>query len=286
MEQIIAAFITGLTAGGLSCLAVQGGLLASSLAQHIEQDLTPRPTPAAGGKQRKSAAAARRLIRQRSKEGEKAFAPVFLGALTVLIPCGITQAMLALAVGAGSPAMGAAILFAFTLGASPVFFVLAYFATQLGATLEKYFMRLVAVVVLVLGLLSVETGLNLMGSPLSVTNLTRGWFGGSSVGVAAPIQDFGPSAAPAGETIEISVSNEGYSPAITYAPSETPIQLELITQDTYSCALAFVIPSLRIERMLPPTGTTTIDLPAQKQGSVLNYSCSMGMYTGQIIFNQ
>jgi uncharacterized protein len=32
------AFITGLTTGGLSCLAVQGGLLASSLAHQIEQD--------------------------------------------------------------------------------------------------------------------------------------------------------------------------------------------------------------------------------------------------------
>src|SRR5688572_7227148 len=36
--QILIAFITGLTTGGLSCLAVQGGLLASSLAHQIEQD--------------------------------------------------------------------------------------------------------------------------------------------------------------------------------------------------------------------------------------------------------
>ena len=36
--QIALAFITGLTTGGLSCLAVQGGLLASSLAHQIEQD--------------------------------------------------------------------------------------------------------------------------------------------------------------------------------------------------------------------------------------------------------
>ncbi len=36
--RIMAAFITGLTTGGLSCLAVQGGLLASSLARQIEPD--------------------------------------------------------------------------------------------------------------------------------------------------------------------------------------------------------------------------------------------------------
>src|SRR5512135_932937 len=36
--QIVVAFVTGITTGGLSCLAVQGGLLASSLAHQIEQD--------------------------------------------------------------------------------------------------------------------------------------------------------------------------------------------------------------------------------------------------------
>src|ERR1051325_8724134 len=38
LSQLAVAFITGLTTGGLSCLAVQGGLLASSLAHQIEQD--------------------------------------------------------------------------------------------------------------------------------------------------------------------------------------------------------------------------------------------------------
>ncbi len=38
MSQLIVAFVTGITTGGLSCLAVQGGLLASSLAHQIEQD--------------------------------------------------------------------------------------------------------------------------------------------------------------------------------------------------------------------------------------------------------
>jgi sulfite exporter TauE/SafE len=39
MNPIIIAFTTGLTTGGLSCLMVQGGLLASSLANQLEQDM-------------------------------------------------------------------------------------------------------------------------------------------------------------------------------------------------------------------------------------------------------
>jgi hypothetical protein len=42
--RTMVAFITGLTTGGLSCLAVQGGLLASSLAHQIEQDYLEQST--------------------------------------------------------------------------------------------------------------------------------------------------------------------------------------------------------------------------------------------------
>ncbi|MBI4928063.1 MAG: sulfite exporter TauE/SafE family protein, partial [Anaerolineae bacterium] len=37
--NLFLAFITGLTAGGLGCLAVQGGLLTSTLAYQAEQDV-------------------------------------------------------------------------------------------------------------------------------------------------------------------------------------------------------------------------------------------------------
>lgn len=96
-----------------------------------------------------------RYIRRRAKNGGSLVAPLFLGALTVLIPCGVTQAMVAVAVGTGSPLQGAAFMFAFTLGASPVFFALSYLATRPGAILEKYFTRIVAVVVIILGIVSV-----------------------------------------------------------------------------------------------------------------------------------
>src|ERR1041384_5476375 len=44
LSQLMVAFVTGLTTGGLSCLAVQGGLLASSLAHQIEQEYIQQAT--------------------------------------------------------------------------------------------------------------------------------------------------------------------------------------------------------------------------------------------------
>ena len=173
--DLFVVFFTGLTMGGLSCLAVQGGLLASSLAYQIEQDLKLQSAPraqAAGAKLRPRIAqpillflvaklaaytllgfllgalgsilqltplmrailfwaigifmignglrmlkvhpifryfvieppsSLTRYIRRKSKNGSSFITPLFLGAMTVFLPCGVTQAMMAAAVGTGDP---------------------------------------------------------------------------------------------------------------------------------------------------------------------------------------
>jgi hypothetical protein len=221
-----------------------------------------------------------RFIRQKAKNGESFFAPLFLGALTVFIPCGVTQAMMAVAVGTGSAIQGAVLMFAFILGTSPVFFIVAYLAMKLGARLEKWFMRFVAAVLLVLGLVSINSGLTLMGSPLSMTNIIQ----------SATVSQSDPPAAPVpqsdGVTLYLSAGNSGYSPRVLHARADTPITLNLVTNQTYSCARDFVIPALGVEKLLSETGTETIPIPAQTAGTVMRFSCSMGMYSGEILFDQ
>ncbi|WP_052326872.1 sulfite exporter TauE/SafE family protein [Deinococcus peraridilitoris] len=84
-----------------------------------------------------------RFIRQRSNRPGDPATPLSLGALTVLIPCGVTQTVMALAVASGSAWSGATVMFAFTLGASPLFFTLVYPATRLGRHLKGVFLRVV-----------------------------------------------------------------------------------------------------------------------------------------------
>ena len=354
MDQILIAFITGLTTGGLSCLAVQGGLLASSLAVQIEQDILQQPKALPGQGKRSAVVRSNtalpiflfllaklaaytllgallglagsfltfnpltramllfaigvfmvgnglrllnvhpifryfnieppkfitRYIRRKAKNGTELVTPLFLGALTVFIPCGVTQAMMAVALGTGSAALGAALMFAFTLGTSPVFFLVAYLTTQLGKRLERFFMRFVAVVVLILGLVTMESGLNLVGSPFSFTNLTRGMFRSETVSSPAV------TSVNADGKLELQVANNGYFPATLHAPANTPLTLALVTDNTTSCARDFVIPALGYYQLLPKNGVTTTELPPQEAGSILRFTCSMGMYTGQIVFDQ
>lgn len=353
MSQLMVAFVAGITTGGLSCLAVQGGLLASSLAHQIEQDYAGQAASKKKTKQQPPVARVNsalpislfllaklvaytllgallgwlgsyltfspmtramlliaiglfmvgnalrmfnvhpifryfsieppkfitRYIRKTAKGADTA-TPLLLGFLTVFIPCGVTQAMMATALGTGSATMGAALMFAFTLGTSPVFFIVAYLAAELGAKLEKFFMRFVAIVVLILGIYTFDSGLNLMGSPLSLQNLTRNWF--------APQTDSNAQAEspqpPAGGVLTLNVKNNGYSPGILRAPAGKDLTLNLVTNNTYSCARDFVIPALNYYELLPDTGTVQVNIPAQEAGSTLFFTCSMGMYTGQIVF--
>lgn len=387
MTDLVVVFITGLTTGGLSCLAVQGGLLASSIAHQVEEDvqvtLAAKAAARKGNKRQAPAAPAgvkhaaqpialflgakvlaytllgallgllgsvlqltptvrgvlqlaiglymvgnalrmfevhpifrffvfeppralTRFIRRTARNSrDDVITPLFLGLLTVLIPCGVTQAMMVLAVGSGSAWAGAAIMAAFTLGTSPVFFTLAYLATRLGGALEARVLKVAALAVLLLGLVSVNTGLNLLGSPVSFSSAVNALLPAASAplatGAATDLSkiDCDPKLASCGanqgvtqeagqavngNTVTVRALNDGYFPASTRAAAGQPLRLNLVTDKTYSCAQAFVIPTLRIERLLPASGVTSIDLPPQKAGSVLRFTCSMGMYSGQIRF--
>ncbi len=376
MEQLILAFVTGVTTGGLSCLAVQGGLLAGSLAQQIELDVLNAPAAAAenAGKGRSAPRTntalpialfllaklitytllgallgllgslltlspvmraglmlfigvfmvgnglrmlnvhpifryfviepprfITRYVRRTAKREMEFFTPLFLGALTVLIPCGVAQAMMAVALGTGSPATGAALMFAFTLGTSPVFFLVAYLATQIGARLHSYFLRFVAIVVLILGLVTIESGLNLLGSPISFASAVRSLQPAAQAAPAAPVvavqaTPVAPAAgvptvpsAPAApaksaSVLELRVANNGYVPNVLHAPANRQVALALVTNKTTSCARDFVIPKLKVYQLLPNTGRVTVNIPPQTPGTVMRFACSMGMYTGQIVF--
>jgi plastocyanin domain-containing protein len=123
-----------------------------------------------------------------------------------------------------------------------------------------------------------DGGLNLIGSPLSLQNLTRGWF--------AQPSDSAPVASPSavdGELL-LNVENNGYFPATLKAPANKALTLNLVTDETYSCARDFVIPALNYYQLLPASGTVQVTIPAQPAGSKLFFTCSMGMYTGQIVF--
>lgn len=330
-------FITGLTVGGLTCLAVQGGLLASVIAAKEEEEVrkgvnrrsTIFPTlafllakliayavlgfvlgafgGAIGISQQAQiimqfAAGAymvvvalnlldvhpifryaviqppkflTRRVRNQSKSRDL-FAPGFLGAMTIFIPCGTTLAMEALAVSSGNAFGGAAIMAAFVLGTMPLFFGIGWITSILGDNFRVKFLRVAAIAVLYLGLSSINGSLVAGGSPVTIQSVTEDVliaFVGKNTDQNQKISIT--------QNPEILVTSQGYSPDYIKVKKGSPVTIKLVGKDAFSCASAFRIPSLGISRNLQPNETQTITFTPTQTGQI-PFSCSMGMYGGVI----
>lgn len=223
-----------------------------------------------------------RLVRNTSKSKEL-FAPAFLGAMTIFIPCGTTVAMEAFAISSGNAFLGAAIMAVFILGTSPLFFGLGFLTTALGDTFRTRFFKVAGVLVFYLGITSVNAALIVAGSPVTLKTLAD----------ASPIQidlSGGENSESVNsdvkttngvQTANINVYPGGYEPNLVRVKAGIPVQLNLTTVGGYGCTSTFVVPQLGIRKSLPRNGTDTVSFTPQKPGKI-TWTCSMGMYYGTI----
>ena len=212
-----------------------------------------------------------RILRKKSKS-ENFFAPATLGFLTVLIPCGVTQAMMVLAVSTANPVYGAGIMFAFILGTSPLFFAAGLAISEI--LKRKALVYAASIVIIFLGLLSVNTGQVLRGSVHTFQNYYKVITGDVEPrGTVAAVNKDGF------QEVTIEVNDGRYVSSTNTLKAGVPVRLILNTQNTFGCIRAFTIPSYNISEILPETGQKTVEFTPTKTG-LLSYSCSMGMYNG------
>lgn len=324
-----AVLLTGLVTGGLTCLAVQGGLLATTIAQRQESALKDSTLKTGNafpiiifliskliaytilgfllglfGSVFELSLTARiimqiavaifmigtalnilnihpifryfviqpprfltRIARKQSKS-KNLFAPAILGAFTVFIPCGTTQAMMALAIASANPFLGAAVLFAFVLGTSPLFFILGYFATKLGDSLHQKFMKLAAVVLILLAIFNLKGAFALAG---------LGSFSKSpSVSIAAPEPQI-----PVNEAT-IQFNKTYYSPGVVTVKAGARVTLNLVNKNGSGCIQAFTIPKLGVQKIVRVGTSDSVQFTAPNNAGEIAFMCGMGMYQGVI----
>ena len=333
-------FSTGLLAGGLTCLAVQGGLLMATIAQREEERLKEHVKKGAAvpilsfliaklvaytilglllgwlGSLLKLSLTTQivlqlavaifmvgtalallnvhpifryfiiqppkfltRLVRNQSKSKE-VFAPALLGAFTIFIPCGTTQAMMALAIASGSPITGAAILYAFVLGTSPLFFLFGYFATKLGDVWHKKFLKVAALAIVLLAAFNLNNIWSLTGSQWTLGKVAK-----SAACAIAYCEDQASIGGPTVSEVTINIETGGYSPKNLNVKAGTPVTLRLVNEGAYGCQQAFTIPKLGIQKVVLPGQSDTVKFTAPKEKGPLAFMCSMGMYRGTINVN-
>jgi uncharacterized protein len=229
---------------------------------------------------------------RRSARSEAVVTPAILGFLTILIPCGVTLSVMVLAVASGSPVTGAVGMALFVLGTSPLFAALGYGLRRSADLLRGYLGKAAAVAVIVAGVLSINSGLVLNGSSLT---LERAWdrvTGKDDMDMTMdkPMdQSDMPMASNSAVTVDpggtqhivIEVKPTSYSPSRVQVQAGLPTKLTLRTNGNRECTSGFVIPAMNLERTLPETGDTEIDLGKPAAGRI-DYTCSIGMYRGVI----
>lgn len=337
--DLLTIFFTGLFVGGLTCLAVQGGLLATTIAQKEEERFKEGVSKNGNAIPIVSFLGAKliaytlfgfllgwfgsffslsvtaqvvmqtavvifmigtalailevhpifryfiiqpprfltNLLRNEAKS-KSVFAPGILGAFTVFIPCGTTQAMMALAIASGSPILGATIMFVFTLGTSPLFFTLGFLATKLGNAIREQFMKLAAFAIILLALFNFNNTLALSGSSFTLDKILSG--------IVCTISFCSDSSARASSQISnnltINIESVGYTPNNFSVKSGLPVTLKLNNINGYGCTQAFTIPALGIQKIVPIGSSQTVEFTAPSEPTQLAFSCSMGMYRGVI----
>lgn len=236
--------------------------------------LVPRPPGSFG-----------RAVR-RSARTTSVITPALVGFATVLVPCGVTLSVELIAITAGSPVSGAAVMAGFVLGTAPLFTLLGYLFRRSGHALSGQLRSLTGVVVLVVAVWTIASGVQ-----------AGGWasFGTSSkpAAAAAPQQSAGPKApqepdapvrtdASGKQIITLRVTDFYETTAFT-AEAGVPTTLVLRGDDAGGCARAFTIPALGVQEIVERFGDTDVDLGTPKAGQ-LRFSCAMGMQTGTIDF--
>lgn len=329
-------FLTGLTTGGITCMAMQGGLLAGIIAQQARETTSKQVvwysilgflitkltvhvmlgfglgilgsviTLSLGTKlffqvlaALFMAATAAHLLELhpifrwvafqpprfltrvifRSSKSRHLFAPVFLGALTIFIPCGVTQAVEVLALATGNSLQSALMMGVFVLGTFPLFATIGLLTSGAAEQFQQRFARGAAVLLVLMSLWSINGVLVVLNAPITAQKILSPvvWF--FSEDRFAPISQ--DTAKPGVQQLSLEVKNTGYSPQTLTAYAGSPVELTLRSNQTYSCALSFVLPAFGISVDLQPTDRKVVRFTPTQPGTY-TFSCNMGMYTGTL----
>ncbi len=215
---------------------------------------------------------------KKTSAGESVFTPIVLGAATVFIPCGVTQAMEVLAITSGSPVAGALIMGFFVLGTMPLFALVGVATARLSESYTQQFLQFAAVLLLILALSSLNGVLVVLGSPISLQRVSNFFsderFNTTQTSPAVVAAD--------GQQVQrvlIEATNDGYVPNRFKVKAGIPVELTLQTNNNYTCASYFYFKEFGVRLQLGPTDRKSATFTPTKKGKY-QFSCAMGMYTG------
>ena len=201
-------------------------------------------------------------------------APIIIGFLSGLfIACGPLQAMYIYAAGTGNFLTGFLSLFSFGLGTLPVMLGFGGLANVIGHKTTKRILKISAVIVLILGIVMLNRGLTVLGSPYSFDAI-KGQF--NSQGVSSNISSVGNS-----QVIQMSVDASGWTPNSFVLKKGVPVRWEIDVKELTGCNKEIIVRDYNLDIKLKQ-GLNIVEFTPTEEKTVM-WSCWMGMIPGSFI---
>jgi sulfite exporter TauE/SafE len=237
----------------------------------VLQRLSPRPPQAlvkAMSKVRKKSATA-------ATGGAAGLAmPVTFGLLTGLMPCAPLIAAQAGAMTSGSPLTGAALMVAFGVGTAPLMLVFGLASSFASGALRRRMGYVAAIAVLVFGLVFLDRGLTLVGSPLTFASVRQAVVGtGAAKGSWREVGGVAE--------VDLVIENTRFVPDVISLPADRPVRLVVDRREDAGCSAQLAVPQFGVLADLAPFAKTVVELPAMPAGSY-TLTCGMGMMSGRL----
>jgi len=208
---------------------------------------------------------------QRTKRNTslKKAGPFYAGLLNGFMPCGPLQAMQIYALGTGSFLTGAISMLSFGLGTVPLMFTFSLIATFLNNRLTHKMMKISAVLIIGLGLIMINRGVNVTGLNTTVQGIAQQF-----VAAATP--------APLGEiqTIASTFKARSYAPITVKKGIPVKWIINIAAGEINGCNSPVTIRAYNIVKKLVP-GENIIEFTPIKEGTI-TYTCWMGMISSTI----
>jgi len=207
--------------------------------------------------------------------------PIVTGLLNgLMIACGPLQAVYILAATSGSMYYGALYLLAFGLGTLPVLLSFGILTSFVSSQLTHRLLRFSGVVVIILGLIMLNRGLVLAGTPYDLKTVINPVI--NTVAVPTENSSNTVNLNPQGfQEIHMNVTAYGWSPDRFVLKKGVPVKWIIDGQKITNCNRAIQVPKLGLRFDIKP-GLQTIEFTPNEAGTI-SWSCWMGMIPGVFI---
>jgi uncharacterized protein len=204
--------------------------------------------------------------------------PITFGLMTGLMPCGPLQGAQIASAAAGSAAAGGLAMLGFGLGTMPLMLGFGAVSGMLGPKFRERMMVVAAVIVMGLGLVMVDRGATLLGSPVTSQSIKQAVLGAPA---ATSTQASYKTGADGVVEVPLVIENTQYVPSTLDLPADKPVRLVVDRREDNACSDQLAVPQLGVLVNLKANGVTNVDLPATKAGSY-NLTCGMAMMSGTL----